>query len=464
MPSSLCHFITAFVIPAALVAQSEWLAVAQGGTRPMPRSEHVFVGDTVRGHCVMFGGRGATGAVLGDTWIWTGSAWRQVVTSPAPVARRGATATFDAARGAVVVFGGEDAGGALLDDLWSFDGAAWTRLAQGSGPRPSARIGAALASGTTDGRLLLFGGFDSATGRLADTWTWDGGQWLRRSPLRSPSARFGHEMAGDPSRGRVVLYGGLPNGLPDADTWEWDGSEWWRRSAASFPGLRNGHAMAFDSARARVVLHGGSSGQAFALADTFEWDGSTWASPDNGDPPPAVVHGAIAFCGSLDRLVRFGGHGSIGPVDLAFSHGARAPARAEAFGGGCAGSAGVPRLTAKTYERPWLGDRFTQVLDRVPTSAPTVFQIGFSRTSWAGSALPLSLDFVGLTGCRLLVSIDAMGIVFAQGGVARLTMVVPTEPTLVGARLYGQALVVDPAANLAGVTISNGLDLQLGKR
>ena len=78
--------------------------------------------------------------------------------------------------------------------------------------------------------------------------------------------------------------------------------------------------------------------------------------------------------------------------------------------------------------------------------------------------MPLALDFVGLTGCRLLVSIDAMGIAFAQGGVARLTMVVPTEPTLVGARLYGQALGVDPAANLAGVTISNGLDLQLGKR
>jgi len=73
----------------------------------------------------------------------------------------------------------------------------------------------------------------------------------------------------------VVLVGGW--GL--ADTWEWDGSQWVQRTPATSPPPRwGGHAMAYDSLRGRVVLFGGSNGYNSYLGDTWVYSECGYAS------------------------------------------------------------------------------------------------------------------------------------------------------------------------------------------
>ncbi|MFO1050649.1 MAG: kelch repeat-containing protein [Planctomycetota bacterium] len=448
---------------APLCAQSDWVRVVVGAA-PSPRGEHAMVADLARGRVLLFGGRDANGTVLGDTWTWDGTNWslRSPAHSPSP--RRMMAAAWDAAHARVVIFGGDDPLGSTLADTWAWDGSDWVHLAPAPQPAPPRRAQAGLAAGPSDGSLVLFGGVDDLGTALGDTWIFDGSQWASRTPQHSPSARFGPRLAPDLVRRRSVLYGGFAVGTGAAETWEWDGNDWSLRAAASAPGLRMRHGLAFDAARARVVLHGGTDGVAFALGDTWEWDGLAWIPLSTSASPRPVVDAALAFDPGLDRLLRFGGFDGITCSDACWSHGALQPARVVAFGAGCAGSAGVPRLRVVEFGRPWLGDSFRQVADRMPASAPMVFQAGFSRDLFGGQPLPLALDFLGMTGCVLHASIDALTVAVASGGVSQFDMTVPTNSALIGATFFAQTLVIDPAANSAGVTASNALSFTIGRR
>ncbi len=92
------------------------------------------------------------------------------------------------------------------------------------------------------------------------------------------------------------------------------------------------------------------------------------------------------------------------------------------------------------------------------------FGAGFSRDLFGGQPLPLALDFLGMTGCVLHASIDALTVAVASGGVSQFDMTVPTNSALIGATFFAQTLVIDPAANSAGVTASNALSFTIGRR
>jgi len=72
-------------------------------------------------------------------------------------------------------------------------------------------------------------------------------------------------MVYDAARQRVVLFGGEDNLAVFADTWEWDGTNWIQRSPATSPPTSRGSAMAYDLARQRIVKFGGTS-----------WNTVTW--------------------------------------------------------------------------------------------------------------------------------------------------------------------------------------------
>lgn len=461
MPSR--SFFPSFVVAtlsAAVGAQSQWERTTTGPTPPAARFEHALAEDFDRREVVLFGGRDPNGVLLADTWTWNGSTWTRRSPTWSPPARRNAAFAWHHIGRRVVLYGGVDAQGLALDDLWEWDGNDWAQVVQAS-PRPSARAGAALASGTADGALVLFGGIDALGVPLADTWLWDGAQWQLATPSIAPSARFGHRLAGDAVRERLVLYGGFG---ASADTWLWDGGAWTLVAQSSLPGLRMRHAMTWDAARARVVLHGGTDGLVYARNDTFEFDGVAWELRTTALLPAAVVDAALAFDAARERTIRFGGFDGFGASDETWSFGAVRPAIAREFGAGCMGSAGIPRLAARGWDRPWLGDTFFQVADRVPVTAPMALHVGFSRTTWAGQSLPFALDFMGMTGCSLFASIDAIGVVHAVAGTGSLPLTVPWSPPLVGASIYAQALVIDPLANLAGVTASNAVEFTIGVR
>lgn len=157
---------------------------------------------------------------------------------------------------------------------------------------PTARREHAMVFDAARSRTVLFGGW-GPTGRLGDTWTWDGTTWQPRF-VAAPPARHQHAMAYDPNRHVVVLFGGNSASGNMNDTWEWNGTTW-AQVASSGPSVRYGHAMAFDGNLGAVLLHGGDSGP----SETWAWDGTTWTQVATG---PSLTEPAMAF-DELHQLV-----------------------------------------------------------------------------------------------------------------------------------------------------------------
>jgi hypothetical protein len=103
---------------------------------------------------------------------------------------------------------------------------------------PSPRSGGAIA--TLGNSIVLFGGTNSDTSGLGDTWTWDGATWTQRESRENPAPRIGAAMA--TSGNTVVLFGGgALDGVAEnlvyffGDTWVWDGAAWTERIPAVSP-------------------------------------------------------------------------------------------------------------------------------------------------------------------------------------------------------------------------------------
>ena len=147
---------------------------------PPGRWGHALAYDARRDRVVLFGGSRQDG-LLGDTWEWDGMRWRRLAPggSDRPEPRVGARMAWDAARGVTVLFGGRGAGGALAD-TWSWDGLRWRRIAE-AGPVPPRRSFHAMDYDPKRGRIVLFGGTPPGPG-LSVVWEWTGRAWVRRPP------------------------------------------------------------------------------------------------------------------------------------------------------------------------------------------------------------------------------------------------------------------------------------------
>jgi hypothetical protein len=269
--------------------------------------------DSNRAKTVLFGGYLAKD-FFSDTWEWDSAGWVQRVPS-GPKSRDWHAACYDLVRERSVLFGGLYYDAQLgrtnaLGDTFEWDGQVWVNR---SSTGPSSRYGQALAYDSLRGRVVLFGGRESA-GPCGDTWEWDGINWMQRASV-GPSPRQGHSMAFDAIRNRVVLFGGT-NGFifgeeTYGDTWEWDGISWAQRPAVG-PVPRSGHSMSFDSSRHRIVLFGGFDGNSNSyFGDTWEWDGTSWTNRSNPGPPERSNH-ATAYDSSRRCTVLFGGSKSFG--------------------------------------------------------------------------------------------------------------------------------------------------------
>lgn len=131
------------------------------------------------------------------------------------------------------------------------------------------------------------------------------------------------------------------------------------------------------------------------------------------------------------------------------------------FGVGCTGSAGTPVHTGRGT--PEVGQTFTLEVSRTPAGAPVVWMIGFSRTTWNGLPLPLSLAALGAPGCSLLTA-PALTVTGVAGrtGVAQIDLTLPDNRSLLGGHVYTQVSPLDPSANALGFSYSNGLDVRIG--
>jgi uncharacterized repeat protein (TIGR01451 family) len=299
---------TTAVFPGS-IPQDTWAqrfpATSPGGPFGPTVESTAMAYDSIRAEVLLFGGLNNV-APLNDTWVWRGGNWLHKTPASQPPARYGHAVAFDAARGQIVMFGGESL--ATLADTWIWDGSNWTQKFPKSSP--PARLGHAMTYDQAHAKVVLFGGETSSTGGyLNDTWSWNGSNWTKESPLNNPPAAAFHAMTYDLSRFEILLFGGSGvNGLSN-DIWSWNGSDWNEKSVSVKPPARWGHSLAYDASRGQSVLFGGENSTNTDLNDTWLWNGSSWTQDSPAVKPPARHLLAFAYDVVEDKILMFGGLG-----------------------------------------------------------------------------------------------------------------------------------------------------------
>lgn len=127
----------------------------------------------------------------------------------------------------------------------------------------------------------------------------------------------------------------------------------------------------------------------------------------------------------------------------------------------CSTAIAVPLL--QLSGSPRLGQTPSFALSRGVGNSFGFLALGWSNTTSSAGPLPFSLAPLGAPNCFVHNSTDAVqfALLSGQGG-ASLPFAIPNLPTLVYARVHGQYLVADPAANTLGIAVSNGLTMAIG--
>jgi len=162
--------------------ESAWRPVT--GTLPPARRAAAMGYDPDRRITVLFGGRTAS-AALGDTWVWNGTEWAQLMPPVSPSARYTAKLIFDPVRKQLVLLGGILQDRTVPNDSWAFDGETW-QLLDGLTAAPTPRAYNAVAFDSY-GRLLSWGGLRGSA-VAGDLGVRDGATWSEVPA--GPSPRF----------------------------------------------------------------------------------------------------------------------------------------------------------------------------------------------------------------------------------------------------------------------------------
>jgi len=274
---------------------------------------------------------------------------------------------------------------------------------------------------------------DANSDRLADAWIVDRGE------LVLVSGFHGRELRRLPAPGADAIAS-----LAAASDWNRDG---WLDVVVGQPDWDGVGRAAVVSGLDGSVLHtewGEAIGDAFGTrVGALAFDGARYTEP-------ALVATAV--------------HGDL--MNSGYGRWAQArmhPAAVNVHGIAC-GSAGVRPELLWSGGAPRLGGTFLLETAGLRSGAPTMFLAGMSEDAYGTLALPASLHGIGMPGCVLHVAIDVQVPAVAGGaGRASMSMVIPHEPALLGSRLFSQALVVELAANSAGLLTSDAARVVIGR-
>lgn len=194
--------------------------------------------------------------------------------------------------------------------------------------------------------------------------------------------------------------------------------------------------------------------QAFAIDDTLL---GTVTVPDVA--PGATLTASFSAPG-MHRVVLLETSATVGFDNVEFLPPRRAAEYAP-YGSGCAGALGVPVLTAAPGSLPLPGTTFEARIAGAPLGVAVMIS-GLSDTQSGGLPLPLPLDPIGMNGCTLFAEALVLDLLVAGGTTTTWTLALPGGAALLGLRFYNQGLVLDPAANGLGFTISNAAVATIG--
>lgn len=237
--------------------------------------------------------------------------WQQVTTTVSPPGRYIYGLAYDTQRHVAVLFGGDNTGSARLNDTWEYDGATWQQVNPSQSPPGRVNIDQTLVYDSHRQKVVLFGGLGSSD-YLSDTWEYNSITWSPVSTDVSPQKRDAHAMAFDNDRNVTVMFGGYASsGALLNDTWEYNGT-WQSVSTTQTPPARFHHSMAYDAQRHVMVLFGGTDSTGAKLSDTWEYDGTAWRQITPSQSPPARDNHSLAYDSARDLVVLFGGAGNSG--------------------------------------------------------------------------------------------------------------------------------------------------------
>lgn len=326
----LVSIIVLVLVPAASVAQGDgtWSPFPP----PAPRYAAATAYDPVSDGLFVFGGWLGAGVTTSESWFHgfaPGSDWqRRLLSGPAPQSRSRATLTYDPVRSRVILFGGYYVdpvlGAVYLNDVWtaSPSGTGWTAL-NPAGTPPPVRADHVTVYDAAQDRLLIFGGANTTTPELSDTWelTLSGTpQWSQVNTNTAPARKRAAAIL-DGANSRLVVFGGSVGSTSMNDVWALSLSnpiKWTVLSVSGTPpSPREGHTGIFDPVQERMIVFGG--GYPYISPNNEVWSLSLSGSPQwtqlslPGTPPAGrSLHGA-AWDGSGNNMIIFGGYVSGGP-------------------------------------------------------------------------------------------------------------------------------------------------------
>ncbi|MCC6781297.1 MAG: hypothetical protein IT457_00530 [Planctomycetes bacterium] len=123
-----------------------------------------------------------------------------------------------------------------------------------------------------------------------------------------------------------------------------------------------------------------------------------------------------------------------------------------------------PVLSASSAPR--IGHAANFVLDAEPAATvQSSLAIGVSNTNLGFFTLPWNLDFLGFTGCWLEQDLAlSSGLPMTRVPLpARFSLLIPNDPTLVGAVFFAQGWSYAPGVNPGGIVFSGGLRVSIGQ-
>lgn len=439
----------------AASASAQWQQLTPAAS-PSARSGAGMTFDPVTNSVLLFGG--STGlSSSNQTWSYDGSTWTQLAPTVSAPAKVGIELVYDVARGVTVMYGGLNTsffGGPSVDETWEWSGSTWTQVFPTTTPGGLGNYGACYD--VVRSRVVLYGGSANSFFPIAESGTWEfnGTNWSLVATATSPGPLERPAMCFHAGINRTVMFGGIDPQIGGVDTtWLFDGTNWTAAPiTGAKPAVRTGAKMVYDSLRGVCVLTGGANpNTGSAIVDTWEFDGTSWKQVPSATTGRFAA--SLAYSPGSRRVVQFGGANPTNGSNLGDTWDY---SRALEIGTGCAGSNGVPALTAAGGPR--LGQNYTMTLANLNPTVPVAV---LALSLVAIPATPLAA--IGMPGCTAYISPDVLLTLSASGGVANNTTTIPSAASLVGISLLAQGLSLDPNVNAASLTTSNALDGRLGQ-
>ena len=285
--------------------------------KPPGLDGHAMTFDAKRGVVVLFGGRKTGNICFSDTWEWNGTTWANVSPVAGPTARYMPTLVYDATLQESVLYAGhKDCAGASGTTTYAWDGTSWS-TPTATNPPPGWRYSAGGTYDTTRARLILFGNSYIPENEVYEYQANVG--WTNPQPSTRPANRGAPVLFFDTVTTRAIIFSGT-NGA--ADTWGWNGVNWLQYTASGAPVARDQAASVFDTDRAVGVLFGGHlpNGCCTYYSDTYEWYGQDWHYVSTSSSPGALSNGAMAYDSVRQEAVFFGGQGNSTQQDKTWTY------------------------------------------------------------------------------------------------------------------------------------------------